>query len=467
MERLVVVLMAAAVLLSSTVVKAALPPDNVSVQWNLLLNGLICNVTGYHDPIIIQTGMNLAQWHGLLALKQTGGCTKPEAVIAYASREILANYFPQQQDRVLDPFLAAKLVALKLSKSEKKLAKRLGEAVARRLLSKREIAYEFALDELRDAINARQANPTPGLIRFLPNDPVFGPDAFFVTHNIALQQPYVIPDPVKYVEEHLGDLKPMKVPSDEWDVQYDFLKDIGRIDWPGRTYDMNYTASLYLCGRANTTYCLIIGSFWTVATINILPANTTLYDIVETFAKVSVALHDALIVVAQQKDGYWFWRPQMAYEAGDARHQPWPTWTPYGRVIFTGEYPSGTTMTYGAAATVLQSYFGKKKVPFTVDGGGVFEGTSCYLAGTKVKSRRFESPWAAVEEAKLGRMYVGSHYKFSVDDGAEAGRRVAEYVLKHWGDRPASGVLPDSEYLNVYAELPKKSGDWNPLQYRY
>ncbi|KAG0627800.1 hypothetical protein M758_2G229000 [Ceratodon purpureus] len=469
MERFAGGLLVLALVLSPMiVVQAALPSDNVSVQWNVLLNKLFCTSSGLvHDPIIILANLNLAQWHGLLALKGTGACTKPEAVVAYASRKVLANYFVFDQNTLIDPLLANQLTALGLSETEKKLAKGLGEAVARRLISKSDPAYEFALPELRSAINANQAHPTPGLLRFLSNDTVFGPNALFVTHAIAFDSPYVIPYPNRFIEEYLGDLKPMAVPSDAWDKQYNLLKDVGRINWSGRTYEMNYTASLYLCPRQNTTYCLFIESFWTVAAMNILPKETSLDDIVEVFAKLSVALHDALVVVAAQKDGYWFWRPQMAFTAGDPRHPPIPDWLPYGRVIFTGEYPSGTTMSYAAAATVLQDYFGKKKVPFTVDGGGVFGGATCYLAGTPVKPRHFDSLWAAVEEAKRGRMYVGAHYKFSVDDGAEAGKRVAQYILKHWGDRPPQGVLPDTEYLKVHANLPKKSGDWDPLRFEY
>jgi hypothetical protein len=38
---------------------------------------------------------------------------------------------------------------------------------------------------------------------------------------------------------------------------------------------------------------------------------------------------------------------------------------------------------------------------------------------------------SALEEAKLSRIYGGIHFRFSLDDGAATGAKVAEFVLAH------------------------------------
>lgn len=55
-------------------------------------------------------------------------------------------------------------------------------------------------------------------------------------------------------------------------------------------------------------------------------------------------------------------------------------------------------------------------------------------------------------------MYAGAHYNIFVEHGSMVGAAVGNYVLKHWTKTTHAGVLPDTEYLNVVIEIPKKVG---------
>ena len=65
--------------LSLSVHKGAAENNNVAVQWNRLFCTLFCTGSGIPvEPNIIYSQLHLAQWHALLALKDTGSCTTEE-----------------------------------------------------------------------------------------------------------------------------------------------------------------------------------------------------------------------------------------------------------------------------------------------------------------------------------------------------------------------------------------------------
>lgn len=449
-----------------TSARGAAAQDNVSVQWIRLFMQLFCSTTGItFESSILMATLNLAQWHALIALKRTGGCTTEEAVVAYASRTVLQNYFPFSSDVLIDPLLDRQLEDLQLTATQKRLAKRLGKGVAKRLIDKRSPLREFLVQEVRNAIKTRQDRP--GLFGYVPGTP-HNETAPLVTHYYSLEQPFVLPNAVDFVKEYLGDLKPPKVPSNAWDAAYDSLVNLGRIDWPGRTAAMNRTADLFSCSKEEVSFTTVgcnSDMFWINAAINSVPKKTPLYDVVTLLAKMSVAMHETQIVVMTMKDGYWFWRPADAFRTGDERHAPFPNWTPWAYTFFDPEYPSGTVAIFSTGATVLQSFFGKKIVPFSIEGSGVFGANCVHTPGAPIGTRRYDSIHAAVEESILGRIYSGAHYNSSTRDGEIVGATVANYVLNNWAKSTPSGVLPDTEHLNIFVELPKEQRQFLPVHY--
>ncbi len=78
------------------------------------------------------------------------------------------------------------------------------------------------------------------------------------------------------------------------------------------------------------------------------------------------------------------------------------------------------TLTFsGGAAGVLADFFGDS-TSFSLESVG--------LPGTV---RTYTSFSSALAEAELSRIYGGIHFRFSLDDGAATGAKVAEFVLDH------------------------------------
>src|SRR5207248_8763712 len=80
-------------------------------------------------------------------------------------------------------------------------------------------------------------------------------------------------------------------------------------------------------------------------------------------------------------------------------------------------YVSGHSTFSSAAAAVLAQSFGSDKIRFVT--------TSDDLPGV---TRKFDSLWAAAEEAGMSRIYGGIHWQFDNTEGLAIGKNLAQYV---------------------------------------
>ncbi|KAG0609903.1 hypothetical protein M758_7G022700 [Ceratodon purpureus] len=448
---------------------------SVVLEWTDLHDWLLCSdvrqvagpgveIVGALAGQIHFVQFHLSQWHALIALEDTGSCTTESAVVAYASHRILSHYYPWAIDKFIDPLLNRHITTLKLSTSQSLLGQRIGEAVADEVASKRKTPKPFSLRAVKSTLTAASPHPTPGLYRYL-NASAAGQDAMnFVLHNAALSNTFLLKDPLEFIKNHiLGAVRAPKVPSPEFDRNWDALKDIGRIDWPGRTLIMNLTADYYGCQRVNSSTCSIDGKMHKVMRA-ILPPKATVAETVTLLAKLSVAIFDTGVVLDTLQYGFWFWRPVMAFRSGDAHHAAIPSWTPYAFTPPHPEFPSGTVINVAAAVRILELHFGDDVGAFSVPGSGV-NLPSCGTAGLLEPTFNYTSLADVVHTAQLARMYAGAHWNSSVEAAALAGRRVGEWIHEHWAQRTPTGVLPDSKYLKVVAKLPNKAGEWSPIRF--
>jgi hypothetical protein len=95
------------------------------------------------------------------------------------------------------------------------------------------------------------------------------------------------------------------------------------------------------------------------------------------------------------------------------------TWTPFLQTPPFPEYTSGHSTITRSAATVLTRLYGEHFA---------FQDTSDlrYIG----LQRHFDSFVQAADEASISRVYGGIHYRISVDEGANAGRKVGEFIIK-------------------------------------
>ena len=101
-------------------------------------------------------------------------------------------------------------------------------------------------------------------------------------------------------------------------------------------------------------------------------------------------------------------------------------WSPYVQSPPFPEYPSGHSVTSGAAAEVLTTMFGQ--VAFT--------DRTPIINGHEPLQRDFTSFEAAASEAAISRLYGGIHFRAAIENGLRQGRCVGEQILYNVRLRP-------------------------------
>jgi hypothetical protein len=167
-------------------------------------------------------------------------------------------------------------------------------------------------------------------------------------------------------------------------------------------------------------------------------SGTYLHDIGDSarmFALADSALADAQIACWDSKYFYNLWRPITAIRLGDQDGNPAtvvdPDWQPLINTPNFPEYPSGHADVSGAVSHMLRLFFGSDELTFQMT-------TTNALAPQK--TRTFTRFSQAEQEVINARVYVGIHYRNSDTTARAQGRRVSNWVFKHYfrpADRPA------------------------------
>jgi hypothetical protein len=164
---------------------------------------------------------------------------------------------------------------------------------------------------------------------------------------------------------------------------------------------------------------------WIQATVAIVEQQGTdksLSDTARLFARVGMAIADAVTVVWETKAIYFTWRPFFAVREADSDPNPDTVgdvmWTPRNVSIGASpEYNSGTSAFAGAASAVIEAFYWPRRVSFCFSSDGAPNGDRCYA-----------SPLAGALEAGRSRIYQGIHFQFANDSGRRAGRRIGAEV---------------------------------------
>jgi hypothetical protein len=143
-----------------------------------------------------------------------------------------------------------------------------------------------------------------------------------------------------------------------------------------------------------------------------------------TFALLNMALSDGGVAVMDAKYHYNFWRPETAIAAaaddGNQRTEPDAAYVPLIAAPCFPSYPSGHATTSYAAREVLERIYGERGHAVTV--------STPALPDIVLKYSTLEAITADIDDA---RVYGGIHFRFDQEAGAEQGRRVGAYVLRH------------------------------------
>lgn len=136
-----------------------------------------------------------------------------------------------------------------------------------------------------------------------------------------------------------------------------------------------------------------------------------------------MTMADACIVIWDSKYHYNYWRPITAIQRADEDNNDATAadkaWEPLLVNPPHPEYVSGHSGVSGAAAAVLEHYFGFDDVHFSA--------VSDDVPGVK---RTFSSFQACAEEIARSRVYGGIHFTSAGREGLAMGRRVGRLALK-------------------------------------
>ena len=154
----------------------------------------------------------------------------------------------------------------------------------------------------------------------------------------------------------------------------------------------------------------------------------TLWENARLFGLLNMALADGYIAMVDSKNHYNYWRPVTAIQTGDTDGNPEtvgdPTWTPLRGTPPNQDYASGHSIEGGAGAEVLKQFFGTDEISFRDCSASLPAGSTCSDATPVFRSYTSFSQ-AAVENAH-SRIFIGFHFRKSVEEGTEYGRKIGK-----------------------------------------
>ena len=144
------------------------------------------------------------------------------------------------------------------------------------------------------------------------------------------------------------------------------------------------------------------------------------------FGLLNLALADGYIAMVDSKNRYNYWRPITAIQTADADGNSdtigEPAWTPLRPTPPDQDYVSGHSIEGGAGAEVLKQFFGTDEISFMDCGTVLPAGSTCSDATPTF--RWYTSFSQAADENALSRILIGFHFRKSVEEGTEYGRKI-------------------------------------------
>lgn len=230
------------------------------------------------------------------------------------------------------------------------------------------------------------------------------------------------PDVKPFFIEDAGDFAtagPLPLGSAEYAVEFNQVKDLGRATGSTRTQDQTNMA-LFWGDNPPAMWSRI---FWQLAD------DVSMVDNARAFAMLWMTQADALIACFADKEAKDFWRPttavRMAATDGNPATAPDAEWTALLPVPPYPEHPGGHTCVSSSTVRTLRDFFGTDRMSFSA--------TRTFPPGGPAPiTRTFTRFSEAINEIRLARVYGGLHFMTADAQGANLGRKVADYRQAHY-----------------------------------
>jgi hypothetical protein len=384
------------------------PPNEVLVWNQATLNAI--EQDGM-DPLFASRGLAMAQAAVFDAVNAVAGTpayyvkvsapagASIQAAVDASAHDVLGYLFPAQQ-ATFDTLFASQLSLVPDGQSRTD-GEAVGQAAGDGVIRLR------ANDGSRSFVDFAPST-APG--DWQPTAPAFAPALDPQWANLT---PFAMTSPDQFRPSG-----PPALTSQEWADAVNEVKSLGSADSTTRSADETEIARFWADGGG--TYSPP-GHWNAIAQTVAQQQGDSLVDDARLFAELDVTLADAGITAWNTKYHYDTWRPITVIRDPSGADNPLvqadPNWSPLLTTPPFPEYVSGHSTFSGAAADILDNFFGTN-VGFT--------STEETLPGV---TRSFSSFDQAALEAGRSRIYGGIHFEFSDADGLSAGRALASYVL--------------------------------------
>ncbi|HEX5213872.1 MAG TPA: vanadium-dependent haloperoxidase [Vicinamibacterales bacterium] len=148
-------------------------------------------------------------------------------------------------------------------------------------------------------------------------------------------------------------------------------------------------------------------------------------DSARLFALAAYAAADSQFSVYETKYFYRFWRPYTAIRFADTDGNPNTdvdaTWLPFLQTPAYPDHSSGANCLTAAVTTVLQQFFDRDDVTFTV---------SSPVAGLLTNPRAYTKLSDVQKDMVEVRIYQGIHFRFADEDGRQQGVRIGHWTFQ-------------------------------------
>ena len=267
------------------------------------------------------------------------------------------------------------------------------------------------------------ASPGPGEWR---PSPVNDPNAW-----VRGVRPFTLPNPDYFQTSG----PPLPLTSAQYTAEFNEVKAVGRATGSTRT-----TAQTML-------------SYWTAAhPVPMLYASMrqvaaskglTITEQARFHAMTSMATADSLINCWAEKGRWGFWRPttaiQLAATDGNPATDPDTDWTSLLALPPYADEPSGANCFFSGMMNSAKAFFGSDAAEFDIVSAGLGAGTG---TGSTRHYSRFTDVIPDVIDA---RVFGGLHFRTADVNGADLGRRIAEYVDANFFNCPNRGQCKQEE----------------------
>jgi hypothetical protein len=246
-------------------------------------------------------------------------------------------------------------------------------------------------------------------------DPVFQPTragAYSPTMRVvgmtfSKQTPWIMKS-----QDEMRPVAPPDLKSEVWARDLEEVKRLGAKKSKERTTEQTDVAKFWAGRNVRIVINQLIGR-----------PGRSLVDDARFLALAEMAWADSYVAMMDGKYHYMFWRPVTAIRNADTDGNDATTpdlqWEPLSETPPHPEYPCGHCASAGAVGAVIANEFGAGAPPL------VLEMEDAML-------RRYDTPQEYIDDVSISRLYVGVHYRFSVDAGRKTGMDIGKVAAQRY-----------------------------------